>query len=175
MQNLKQLPKFINSKNLILRNFELDDANDIYEYAHDEKNVKWISIHPHQSLLDAFNAIKNYFLNPPEGKYVILLKEENKVIGAIDVRSRDNGTYDIGYILNAKFQNRGFGTEALTVLVKTIFETTSIRELIIKIDAENQASNHLATKIAGQPAEQVEEFSEKFQMNRTYNVYLVRK
>ena len=72
------------TERLILRKATLEDASDLLEYGTDEKTLKFITWEGHRHINQAIEGIKRFYSNP--GAFVIELKAENKVIGAIDIR-----------------------------------------------------------------------------------------
>ncbi|AGR41168.1 GNAT family N-acetyltransferase [Spiroplasma taiwanense] len=175
MEELKKMLPLIELDRIILRTFKFEDANDIYEYCSNLENIKWISVEQHKTLEDSINSIENYFLKPHYGKYAIVLKEENKVIGAIDIRLKENMIYDIGYVINSKYQQKGYGKEALKGLIDSCFSLTNIKEILIKVDIENNASNHLANTVSTKIIRQEEQNNPKFSEPRILNIYQVLK
>ena len=72
------------------------------------------------------------------------MKESNKMVGMIAVFNIQNARMgDIGYRrVNPEYWNMGITTEALTEVVRFIFENTEIDRLNGRADVRNIASNN---------------------------------
>ncbi len=73
--------KTLETERLILREWKLEDAADLYEYAKTElvgPNAGW---KPHQTIDESRGIIKKFIEN--QDTYAIVLKESGKVIGSI--------------------------------------------------------------------------------------------
>lgn len=120
--------KTLETPRLLLRSWSLDDLDDFYEYAKDEKvgpNAGWP---PHENK-DKSLEILNSFISKDEVRAVVL-KENNKVIGSIGVhedRKRMNpNSKMIGYVLSSDYWGRGLMPEAVNEVVRFLFEEEDI-------------------------------------------------
>ena len=76
----------LNTERLILRQWRESDSHDLYEYAKGDlvgPNAGW---KPHKNEAESKRIIKMFIKN---NTYAIVLKSENKVIGAIELRKRN--------------------------------------------------------------------------------------
>lgn len=137
----------IETTRLILRPVDLLDAQDMYEYASDEETTRFVFA-THQSLSETEELIAKIFLASPLGKYAIVLKESDKMIGTIDVHQIDEKTLsaEIGYTLNKNYWNYGYMTEACRSLLKVGFEEIGFNRLSALHDLDNPASGMVLQK-----------------------------
>ena len=115
----------LNTERLILREWRESDSHDLYEYAKSDlvgPNAGW---KPHKNEAESKRIIKMFIKN---NTYAIVLKSENKVIGAIELRKRkpDEKLYnlkqrEIGYVLNPKYWGNGYMPEAVNALLNYAF------------------------------------------------------
>ena len=115
----------LNTERLILRQWRESDSHDLYEYAKSDlvgPNAGW---KPHKNEAESKRIIKMFIKN---NTYAIVLKSENKVIGAIELRKRkpDEKLYnlkqrEIGYVLNPKYWGNGYMPEAVNTLLNYAF------------------------------------------------------
>lgn len=115
----------LNTERLILRQWRESDSHDLYEYAKSDlvgPNAGW---KPHKNEAESKRIIKMFIKN---NTYAIVLKSENKVIGAIELRKRnpDEKLYnlkqrEIGYVLNPKYWGNGYMPEAVNALLNYAF------------------------------------------------------
>jgi|SRR5690625_2190657 len=139
----------IETERLLLRPVTLADAKDLYEYASDEENVYFVSFEQYQSVDDAYYSIANFFMASPLGKYGIELKEENKMVGTIDlfnISSRKMSA-EMGYILNPKYHRQGIMTEAGKALLALAFEELELEKVSALCDSRNVASAGVMKKL----------------------------
>lgn len=139
------------TKNLILREFNKNDAQAIYNnWANDERVAKYCRWYPHDSV-DASSELLNIYLNEYEQgfkyRWAITQKEKNEPIGSIDVVDiTDNGkTAEVGYVLSYDYWNRGYMTEALNIVISTLFND-GFDKVIAKHQIDNFASGKVMEK-----------------------------
>lgn len=138
------------TERLIIREWMDSDYKDLYEYASDENVTKFLTFPTYTTLQEAGDRIdflkKQYAENSTECDYCIELKEINKVIGAIAiVRFNKNncGEAEIGYVLNAQYNGKGFMTEALVGMFKYIKSHQIAKRIVAKHDVENFKSGNV--------------------------------
>ena len=151
MDNYKLLlaqNRVIETERLLLRPVTLEDAEDLYEYASDEENVYFV-FEQYQSLEDAPFSIANFFMDQPLGKFGIELKENNKFIGTIDLFniSPQKMSVEMGYILNSKYHQKGYMTEAGRALLALGFEKMELEKIYALCDSRNRASAGVMKKL----------------------------
>jgi [ribosomal protein S5]-alanine N-acetyltransferase len=144
--------KTINTDRLILRRFEISDANDMFKnWASDNEVSKFLSWDSHKdinftkSLLDYwisdYSDEKNYH-------WAIELKEINEVIGDIKVfHLKDkNSSCEVGYCLSRDFWNKGIMSEALNAVIKYLFEEIGLNRIVAMHNTKNIASGKVMIK-----------------------------
>ncbi|MGK9045530.1 GNAT family N-acetyltransferase [Mammaliicoccus vitulinus] len=117
------------TERLILRPVSLDDTASLYEYASNIENTS--HVYPtHLSTEETKEVIANYYLKAPLGKYGIVLKEENKLIGTIDLRIESaHKRGEIGYVLNLNYAGKGYMTEAGLQLLNLAFDKLKLNQV----------------------------------------------
>ncbi|WP_339033347.1 GNAT family N-acetyltransferase [Spiroplasma endosymbiont of Cantharis rufa] len=134
------------SSRLILRKVNLEDASDMFEYASNTENIKYVEFEKHKSIEDTKLNIKNYFLKSSENKFAIVLKENNKMIGTIEFRINGNEA-NFGWIINKDYWSKGFCTEAAKELIKIYNEKYNISLFSALVMPENLASKRVLDKL----------------------------
>ena len=133
------------TERLILRKATLEDASDLLEYGTDEKTLKFITWEGHRHINQAIEGIKGFYSNP--GAFVIELKAENKVIGAIDIRPVwEHEKASFGYGLASKYWGRGYMSEAFGALVKFCFTELELNRVEAIHFVGNEASGRVMEK-----------------------------
>jgi ribosomal-protein-alanine N-acetyltransferase len=135
------------TERLWLRPLTLADVDDMFEYASDEKCVKYV-FPKHITKEDTRESIAAYFMAAPLGKYALELKSSGKMIGTIDLRIiEEKNSGEIGYTLNRNYWNQGYMSEAALALVALGFEQLQLIKIFAMHDIDNLASGRLMEKI----------------------------
>lgn len=116
---------------LILRQYKLSDADDVVEGLNNLNISKWLAFVPYPyTKEDALKYISSSIENNLYD-FAIVLKSENKVIGATQLSniSFAHGTAGGGIWINEKYHGKGYGTEAWGARIKFAFETLGLRRL----------------------------------------------
>jgi len=129
MNNCKRLPELpkLESERLILRKIILEDALDIFEYAHVPEVAEFLPWFPHQSIQDSIEFIKFTEEKFESDEWIILGIElkENRKTDRFNRYSRLKGVNncaDIGYVISKNFWGKGMMTEALKEVIKYCFD-----------------------------------------------------
>ena len=150
---MKDYSKTIETERLILRKFELSDADDMFNnYASHEIVTTFLTWQPHKTIEDTNIYLSNIVLPDYENentyRWAIVLKETNSVIGCIDVVRKDmeRKRAEIGYVLSDYHWGKGIMPEAGKEVVKYLFEEGFVRIQAIH-DVNNPKSGRVMQKI----------------------------
>ena len=139
----------IETKRLILRKLVKKDARMIFEcWANDEEVTKYLTWHPHENIKVTEKILAGWLEEyEKEGcyRYGIELKEENKLIGMIDVVEYDGDIPEIGYALGKAYWNKGYMSEALEAFL-ALLKKDGHKKIYIEADENNKASNAIIKK-----------------------------
>ena len=142
----------IESKRLILRNWEYGDVEDIVEGLNNIEVAKWMAGVPYPyTENDAKQFIQHTKAQDENVKIslAIVLKENNKVIGGTEIRNinKKDGTAGGGIWLNEKYQKNGYGTEAFSIRNKYCFEVLGLRRIENGYFPDNEKSRKMQMKL----------------------------
>lgn len=121
----------IETDRLILRQFRLEDADDIVDGLNNLNVSKWLAFVPYPyTREDAINYI-NDSINKNLYNFAIVLKATNKVIGSTQLSNIDlsNGTAGGGIWINENYHGNGYGTEAWGARIRYAFNELGLRRL----------------------------------------------
>ena len=146
-----EVRKKMETQRLILRRWEDSDAEDLYKYASNPDVGPIAGWPPHQSVDESRNVIKNV-LSGKEA-YAICLKEDGKVIGAIelklnghtDMTERDDEC-EMGYWLGKPFWGQGIMPEAVKEMLLHAFEDCGMQKVWIGYYEGNNKSKRVQEK-----------------------------
>lgn len=131
--------KTIETERLILRKWNQTDADDLLEICRSSMvlNAGWKI---HESIEDSYQYIRSS--NEYHNSWAIVLKENNKVIGIMDLNESRHDLYrEMEYIMSEDYHNRGYMTEA----VKCVLEYT-FNELNVEVVAVCHYPNNVQSK-----------------------------
>ena len=163
---------------LILRPFELDDAESMFNnWANDEEVTKYVTWNTHKSIEET-KQVLTFWVNQYEKEerinFAIVYKENNELIGGIDVVGYLEGVPVIGYNLSRKYWNKGIMTEACKKVIELLFSLNH-EKIIIEAMVENIGSNRVIQKCGGVYEATYDEYISKKEKTATINRYIVYK
>ena len=129
---------------LVLRNYHRNDANDLYDFLSTDFVAQYQNYGPF-SMGCCIKRIENC-LND-DRRWVVVLKENNKVIGCLEYSEGEYGSFNIGYELSEEYGKKGYATEACKVLVKHVFTVANARRICADMSEENTGSWKLAERL----------------------------
>ena len=141
---------------LILRDFREEDWRDVHEYGSDPKVVKYMPFGPNTE--DETKAFINRVLGNQKAQprisynFALINKLDDKLIGAcaVNIKSVENKEGEIGYILNRRYWNQGYMTEAARKVVSFGFKQLGLHRVIATCDPANTGSYRVMEKIGMQ-------------------------
>ncbi len=118
----------ITTERLMLRPWSIDDAEELYENAKNEKIGFNSGFPAHKSIDDSKSIIENV-LSKPE-TFAIVLKNINKVIGSLGIIqyddssdiTRDDKEVEIGFWIGEEYWGNGYVPEACREIIRYCFE-----------------------------------------------------
>ncbi|WP_010097962.1 GNAT family N-acetyltransferase [Ornithinibacillus scapharcae] len=135
------------SERIILRPVSFQDAEDMFEYTSDEETTRYI-YDEHQDIEQTKRVIANYYIEEPIGKYSIVLKETNKMIGTVEFRIHEwNNSGELGFTLNRQFWGNGYMTEAGNLILDLAFHVLELERVYSGHDVRNTASGKVLKRL----------------------------
>lgn len=144
--------QLIGTNRLVLRKFELEDAEDMFKnWANDSEVTKFLTWKPHKDVEGTREVIGQWVKEyERDNNYAwgIELKELGEVVGGISVVQLDekNLSCEIGYCISRKYWGNGITSEALRGVVDYLFSIVGFNKIIAKHDTENVASGKVMLK-----------------------------
>lgn len=146
----KHLP-VLEGERLRLRAPRLEDAADLYCYARDEENCRYVLWDKHRSLSHSREVLRTIIWQNRRGlpgTFAIELKAEGRLIGTIGFQSIDAEALcaEVGYTIARRLWGRGLATEALGLLLAYAFDTLLLGRVEASHDVLNPASGAVMRK-----------------------------
>jgi len=141
----------LTSSKIKLRALEPEDLDFLYQI---ENNSSFWEVSHTQTPFSKFilkQYIENAHLDIYEAKQVRFIIEENtskKAIGTIDIFdfNPQHKRAGIGVLIHPNFQEKGYATEALSILIQYCFSSLNLHQLYANITSDNSKSIQLFTK-----------------------------
>ncbi len=141
----------IETERLLLRQFTMDDLDDLYFiYSHPDLS-KYLS-NEQPLRLDqtraAINSIAECWRQHNFGVWAVVYKKHQKLIGHCGLKFLENTPeVQIGYLLLKDYWRRGLGTEAAAAVLKYGFEVVKLERIVAIAKPENIASRRVMEKV----------------------------
>jgi RimJ/RimL family protein N-acetyltransferase len=129
---------------LIIRKFEQNDWQDLYEYLSDKEVVKFEPYDIYSEEQAKEEAIER---SKSESFYAVCLKENEKVIGNLYLDKGDFDTWELGYVFNRKYQGQGYATESAKALLDYAFAYLGARRIVAMCNPKNSPSWKLLERL----------------------------
>ncbi len=140
----------IKTERLLLRPLDLSDLDSMHEYASDKENTLYMYHLPRkiEETADFLSNITKEWEKDVPSFYEFAIEPDGKLIGQISVYLSDNrDSGDLGWILNKKYWNNGYATEAAMALKDFALNILQVQKLIANCDYRNIASSRVMEKI----------------------------
>lgn len=142
----------IQTERLLLREFTGADEADVHEYAADPAVSQYMDWGPNSPEITHQHIHKRLLEQQAwpraEVTLAIELREEGKLIGGfrLDIFDRRNGHADFGFVINRRYWNRGYATEATRAVLDRAFDALRLHRVIATCDTRNVGSARVMEK-----------------------------
>ena len=142
----------IETHRLILRKFQIEDAEDMFKnWASDPEVTKFLTWPAHASVEISRMVLNDWIPRYEDGGYfnwAMEWKESSQVIGDISVVKLNEAveSADIGYCMSRAFWGRGVMPEALRAVMDFLFGTVGVNRVAACHAPENPKSGRVMTK-----------------------------
>ncbi|MDA3930372.1 MAG: GNAT family N-acetyltransferase [Prolixibacteraceae bacterium] len=138
---------------LVLREFTLLDAQDLFEIRSNKSVMKYMDTDAHKSLLDAQKMIEGilYSFQNKEGiNWAVIDKKTNQMIGYVGFwrLMKEHVRAEIGYALHPSFWSLGYMSEALKIVLEFGFSTFNLHSIEGNVNKNNKQSIELLEKFS---------------------------
>lgn len=141
----------LETERLILRPWSDSDAEDLYEYAKNQKVGPVAGWPVHTSVENSLEIIKSVLAVPET--YAVCLKEDNRAIGSIGLMIGEKSNLEIaddeaeiGYWIGVPFWGQGLIAEAVRELMRYAFEDLNMKKVWCGYFDGNEKSKRVKEK-----------------------------
>ena len=157
--------QYIETDRLILRRFEVSDAQAMFDnWASDDEVTKYLTWPTHADISVTEQVLEDWVSQYAKDdcyRWAIVLKENGpQPIGSIDVcHWREDGhAPETGYCMGKRWWHRGIMTEALGAVIEFVFDQVGVQRIVARHDVNNPHSGGVMRK-CGMTFEEVTEKS----------------
>lgn len=141
----------LSTERLVLREFKLSDAQDIYEIRSNPQVMRFMDSYPHKNLAESQKFIATGledYKNKLGIFWCICQRSDGQVVGDISFWkiSRSNSRAEIGYSLKEKYWGKGYMSEVMSVLFDFAFDAFNVHSIEANINPVNEASRKVLLK-----------------------------
>ncbi len=135
----------LKTERLILRHFEMEDADDLVRWVSDRRVAEMTSLIPHpyerSMAVEWLERVTRCDTDSGHWVFAITLVESGELIGCIGLhRLQELAIAEFGYWIGVPFWRRGYATEALKAVLRHGFETLKLRRIEAHHFTRNPAS-----------------------------------
>lgn len=145
-----ELP-IIETPRLWLREINLEDSLDMFEYACLPQVGPMAGWEPHQSINETRTIIKMFRekkLYDQLGVFVIVLKKENKMIGTVELHGYVRGfKAELGYTVSPYYWGNGYAVEASKEIIRWGFTSLHLKRIECTTFVTNSQSRRVCEKL----------------------------
>lgn len=141
------------TRRLILRRWEQEDAQALYEYASDPSIGLSAGFPPHQTVEESRRIIQTLFSDAPEA-YAVCLQSDNRAIGSIELKQTqrahnpvDEHECALGFWIGKPFWGQGLIAEAASELLRHAFEDLQMHTVWCRYYDGNLQSKRVQEKL----------------------------
>ncbi|MED1613688.1 GNAT family protein [Bacillus paranthracis] len=137
---------FIEAERLLIRKFEFKDWEAVHEYTSDGNVMKYIP----EGVFTEEDTRNFVYKNMGENaeNFPVIQIDENILIGHIVFHKYfGEHTYEIGWVFNPKYFNKGYASEAAKATLKYGFKEMKLHRIIATCQPENTPSYRVMEKI----------------------------
>lgn len=141
----------LETERLIIREFTLEDYNDLNQMNTDPEVCKYILGRPftpdeNKKFLESY--LEFYKKKTGQGTFVVTTKD-NEFLGWVCLRPltiQGKEEIEVGYRLNQKSWGKGYATEASQAMVEYGFQKLKLKEIMAIVNPGNKASQNVLAK-----------------------------
>ena len=138
------------TERLTIRPFKSDDLEDVFHIYNNEETCRYL-LHEkwtRESMQESFDKKLNNRSLTKETGLNLAVVENHKVIGDLAVwYTGMKDTVEMGYSFSAEISGKGYATEAVSHLVRKLFDEVEVHRIQANLDARNLASQRLCERI----------------------------
>ena len=132
------------SDRLVLRPFESKDAAGLFEiFSH--PRARCFADDRLDTMEEAVADVERRGANTLE--FAVCLKDYDAIIGVMFAAKEEPDTYSVGWQLNARYEGKGYASEAARAFFSLLFAGMGARRIYAYVEADNVRSQNLCKRL----------------------------
>lgn len=142
----------LETERLILRRIELNDALDMFTgWCNDVDVCRYLPWDCHGNIKvtnELLNMWVDEYNNSHVYRWIVVLKENNKPVGTVDVVNKDidNMVFELGHCYSKDTWGKGIATEVFSRVIEFLFDEVGVEVITAKHNESNIASGKVMKK-----------------------------
>ncbi|MDX9918063.1 MAG: GNAT family protein [Gudongella sp.] len=138
-------------ENIMLREYRMDDIDDIQNWVNDGEVTKFLSglfLYPH-TRTDTENFLKAMLNKTSDIRGFVIAHKDGSYIGQVDLMKIDwvSRKATLGIVIGKKeLHGKGIGTEAISLLLKFAFDQMNLNKVELTVNEHNMAGRECYKK-----------------------------
>lgn len=120
---------YIETGRMIIRDFTMDDLNDMHEILGDDETMK--NCEPAYTIEKTADFLQKFCI-AKRGAVAAVHKDTNKVIGYILFNEYDEEVYEMGWIYNKDYWRQGYAFESCKAVIDYAFNGMNIHKIFVE-------------------------------------------
>lgn len=148
---------YIETERMVIRDFTMDDLNDMHDILGDDETMK--NCEPAYTIEKTAGFLQKFCIDK-KGAVAAVVKETDKVIGYILFNEYDDEVYEIGWIYNKDYWRQGYAFESCKAVIDYAFNSMNIHKIFAEtIDGIKSVSlmKKLGMKLEGIQRSQIKD------------------
>ena len=138
----------LETERLILRPLSLDDLDDLYKWAGDERVNKYMIYPLYKSKEDGLEWLETVNVDSDKKDFGFVFKETGTLIGSGGIYYKPEANlWSIGYNISYDYWNKGLVTEAMEKIISWARENYEVREIAGTFAVGNDSSRRVMEKL----------------------------
>lgn len=168
----------LQTERLLLRDWSMADADDLYDYAKSPSLANFLGWKPHANPKESQKIIQAMI--KMSDTWAIVLKETGQVIGSVSLHVCRHPEIlhdcELRVVISEKYQNRGLGKEAAVKVITYAFDIYQISTLMACFYGTNASARGLLEGCGFRYYKHMDHFVQDWQGTRfTAEVYLMSR
>ncbi len=144
------------TERLLLRKMARGDADDMYDYAQRADVTRYLLWDPHPNRVYTvryLSFVQSRYRNGSFNDWAVVCRADGRMIGTCGFTrfDRENRSAEIGYVINPRYQNRGYATEAVREALRFGFGVLGLHRIEARYMLGNDASRRVMDKVGMTP------------------------
>ena len=142
------MDEIIKGNKIYLRKFQKGDEIFVFKWKKDPDVARFLTRNPEKDINDSIRDLNKYleeYKNPLNIRFAIVYKENNEVVGSINICRFHDDVPEVGYVAAKDYWGKGLMSESLSLFINHLI-SRGYNRILIHADIFNIGSNLVIVK-----------------------------